>query len=191
MWSDEPNMLLFGLNAKRYVWRNPGTTHHLSSTIPTVKYAGGSIMLWECFSVAGTGRLVRIEGTMNGAKHRQILDDNLLQSANALTLGQICTFQQDNEPKHTAKATLEWVQNKKGQVLEWPSQSPDLNAIENLWKDLKIAVYRHSPSKLTELEKICREEWDKVPKSICAKLIQTYPRRPKAVISTKGASSKC
>uniref|UniRef100_A0AAZ3QSZ8 Caspase-6 n=1 Tax=Oncorhynchus tshawytscha TaxID=74940 RepID=A0AAZ3QSZ8_ONCTS len=40
--------------------------------------------------------------------------------------------------------------------LEWPSQSPDLNPIEHLWRDLKIAVQRCSPSNLTELERICR-----------------------------------
>ena len=32
------------------------------------------------FSAAGTGRLVRVERKMNGAKYREILDDNLLQS---------------------------------------------------------------------------------------------------------------
>jgi hypothetical protein len=36
-------------------------------------------MLWGCFLAAGTGRLVRIEGKMNGkAKYREILDKNLL-----------------------------------------------------------------------------------------------------------------
>ena len=37
-------------------------------------------MQWECFSASGTGRLVRIEGKMNGAKYREILDQNLLHS---------------------------------------------------------------------------------------------------------------
>ncbi len=64
LWSDETKIELFGLNSKRYVWRKPGTAHHLSNTVPTVKHGGGSIMLWGCFSAAGTGRLVAIEGKM-------------------------------------------------------------------------------------------------------------------------------
>ena len=52
-----------------------------------VKHGGGSIMRWECFLAAGTGRLVRIEGKMNGAKYREILNENVLQSAQDLSLG--------------------------------------------------------------------------------------------------------
>jgi hypothetical protein len=58
----------------------------------------------------GTGRLVRIEGKINGAKYREILDENLLQSAQDLRLSQRFTFQQDNDPKQTAKTTQEWLQ---------------------------------------------------------------------------------
>ena len=65
-----------------------------------VKLDGGSIMLGACFSVAGTGRLVRSEGKMNGAKYREIHDENLLQRAQDLRLGRRFTFQHD--PKHIA-----------------------------------------------------------------------------------------
>jgi hypothetical protein len=60
---------------------------------PTVKHGGVSIMLWGCFPAAVTGRLVRIEAKRNGTKYREILDENLLQSAQDLRLGQSFTFQ--------------------------------------------------------------------------------------------------
>ena len=66
LWSDETNMELFGRNEKRYVWHKPNTAHQAKNTISTVKHGGGSIMLWECFSSAGTGALVKIEGEKNG-----------------------------------------------------------------------------------------------------------------------------
>jgi hypothetical protein len=94
LWSDETKIELFGQNAKRHIWRKPGT------------------MLWGCFSAAGFGRLVRIEAKMNRTKYREILDENLLQSAQDLRLGQRFTFQQDNNPKHTVKTTQEWLQDK-------------------------------------------------------------------------------
>ena len=63
-------------------------------------------------------------------------------------------------------------------VLEWPSQSPDLSPVQ-----------QRSPSNLTELERICRKEWEKLPKYRCAKLVASHPRRLKAVIAAEGAST--
>ena len=47
LWSDETKIeTKIGLNAKRHIWKKPGTNC-------TVKHGGGSIMLWGCFSVVG------------------------------------------------------------------------------------------------------------------------------------------
>ena len=75
--SDETKIQLFGLNSKHHDWRKPGTAY-LPNTLPRVKHGGGSIMLWGCFSAAGTGRLVRVEGKLNGAKYRDTLNENLI-----------------------------------------------------------------------------------------------------------------
>ena len=80
------------------MWRKANTAHHPENTIPAVKHGGGSIMLWGCFSSAVTRKLVRIEGKMDGAKYREILEENLFQSARDLRLGWRFTFQQDNDP---------------------------------------------------------------------------------------------
>ena len=69
-------------------------------------------MLWGCFSAAGTGRLVKIDGKMNGAKYREIFDENLLQSVHDLRLGIRFTFQHENYAKHTAKTTQECLRDK-------------------------------------------------------------------------------
>ena len=84
------------------------------------------------FLAAGSGRLVRIEGKMNGAKYREILDENLLQSAQDLRLGRRFTFQQDNNLKHTAKPKQEWLQDKSLNILS-PSQNP-IEHLGETWK---------------------------------------------------------
>jgi hypothetical protein len=100
-----------------------------------------------------------------GAKYREVLEGNLFQSSRDLRLGQ--RFQRLTL-KQTAKATPEWFKRKHLNVLQWPSQSPDLNPIENLWYDLNIAVYQRKPSNLKELEKFClgngqKSQWLDVP----------------------------
>ncbi|MBN3290452.1 TCB1 transposase, partial [Polypterus senegalus] len=188
--SDETKIELFDVNARCHVWRKPGTAHHQANTIPTVKHGGGNIMLWGCFSAAGNWRLVRIKGKMTAAMYRDILDENLFQSALDLRLGRRFFFQQDNDPKHTAKISKEWLQDNSVNVLEWPSQSPDLSPIEHLWRDLKMAVHRRFPSNLMEIERCCTVEWAKLAKDRCAKLVASYSKRLEAVIAAKGKLTK-
>uniref|UniRef100_A0AAQ4S5H1 Tc1-like transposase DDE domain-containing protein n=1 Tax=Gasterosteus aculeatus aculeatus TaxID=481459 RepID=A0AAQ4S5H1_GASAC len=81
------------------------------------------------------------------------------------------------------------MQRNKYNVLEWPSQSPDLNVIENLWSLLKRAVHAQKPSNLTELEMFCKEECSKIPSTRIQTLIGSHRKRLD-VISAKGGSTK-
>ena len=114
----------------------------------------------------------------------------LVQNTQDLRLSWRFAFQQDNDPKHTAETLQEWLRDNFVDVLEGPSKSPELNPMEHLRRDLKMAVHRWSPSNLTELEMIFREEWQKIPKSWCAKLVASYPKRFQAVITANGSSTK-
>src|SRR4029434_10669962 len=137
IWSDVTEMKLFGIKHQRYVWRRQKDSHTEKHLIPNVKYGGGSLKLWGCFSSKGPGHIVRIHGIMDSIKYQQILNENLTAPSSKLEMGRGWTFQQDNDQKHTSKSTQKWSTDRRIKVLPLPSQSPDLNPIENLWDELK------------------------------------------------------
>ncbi len=112
IWSDEPQF-------QASCSKGTSSAHHLQSTIPKVKCSGSSLMLWGCFSVAGTERLVRV---LKKLRRAEGLPSNRTMDLNT---------------------QQEWLIDNSVNVLEWPSQSLSLNPIKYIWKNLKMCVCPH------------------------------------------------
>jgi transposase len=48
----------------------------------------------------------------------------------------------DDTPVHRDKVVKDWREKNDLEKIEWPTQSLDLNSIENVWKLLKDAVQK-------------------------------------------------
>lgn len=142
------------------------------------------IFAWGGFCRKGKTSLFCFRQIMDGKFYVEILDKHIPE-INKL-LGKRWQFQQDNDPKHTSRIAKEFLRENVPSVLDWPSNSPDLNPIENLWGIVKREVEKRMPENFEELEKFMVEEWNAIPQSVIINLIDSMKRRCEEVIEKGG-----
>lgn len=190
IFSDESKFNLFGGDGRQKVWRKPRMELDLKNLTTTVKYGGGGVMVWGCFSACGVGSLVFVDGRMNAEMYVNILRNNLLASAEKFGIADSFYYYQDNDPKHTALRTREWMLYNCPHVMPTPAQSPDCNPIEHLWDYLDTKI-RESPVRdINQLKERLLAEWKKIPVEYCQKLVSSMPRRLAAVVKARGLHTK-
>ncbi len=170
------------------MWWQPGEEYKDKFVLPTVKHGDGSVMVWGCMSAAGTGEQQFIEGTMNANMYCYTLKQSMIPSLRRL--GHRAVFQHDNDPKHTSKTTTVLLKKLRVKVVDWSGVSPDLNTIEHLWGILKQKVVECKLSSIQQLCDVVMEEWKRTPVATCEALMNSMPKRVKAVLESNGGHTK-
>ncbi len=175
LWSDESKFeVLFG-KLRRHIIRTKEDKDNPSCYQRSVQKPA-SLMVWGCMSACGMGSLHIWKGTINAERYIQVLEQHMLPSRRRLFQGRPCIFQHDNARPHTASITTSWLRRRRIQVLKWPTSSPDLSHIENIWRIIKRKMRQRRPKTVEQLEACIRQEWDNIPIPKLEQLVSSVPR---------------
>lgn len=184
IWSDEKKFNLDGPDGIRHYWHD---LRKDAITISRRPAGGGGVTVWGCLGYFGIGHIHMTTDTIKSSDYIHILESNLLPYANQIG-GKNWILMADNAPMHTSKETKAYYQNNNIQLLEWPSVSPDLNPIENLWGILARRIYEGNKqyNSLQDLQDAISQAWSSVGILQLNTLVDSMPERVYMTIRERG-----
>ena len=173
-----------------YIRRPSGERYNPKYTIKTTKHPP-NVMVWGGISSAGRGPLTVIPTgqKVDSSYYISILKEKLQTH---MTILNSSIMQQDSAPCHVSQKTKEWFRRNGISLLDdWPSNSPDLNVIENCWSVIKSRVAAYRPSSRAQLIETIKLVWTtEITPEYCKSLVRSMPQRLKKVIQNKGYPTK-
>ncbi|KAI4292151.1 hypothetical protein PAPHI01_1425 [Pancytospora philotis] len=95
----------------------------------------------------GIGALGFIKTTSNAKVFVEVLESGINKTLKKKHLKvEDVILQQDNDPKHKSASARKYMEKAGMRVLQWPSYSPDLNPIENVWAYIKDRIKKLTKS---------------------------------------------
>jgi len=139
------------------------------------------IHIWGSISINFDREIYIFTEILTGIKYIDILKNNMKIEDNLI-------FQDDNDPKHRSEVVKKWKKDNNIVSLDWPSNSPDLNPIENIWSLLKNKVKKKLSKSIDEFKTNIIECWKEIDQEHINNTINSMPNRIKNVIINKGKS---
>jgi transposase len=148
---------------------------------------GGSVMVWAAFGSRCKTELIFVEGRQNSSSYIKLLQNHLVPNG-VLIGGPNRIFQQDNSSVHASEVVRNWFREHGIRILDWPSISPDLDPIENLWGILVRLVYPNGRKYNTvpELKRALLDAWYQIESSVLKKLVESMHKRLIEVLKKNG-----
>jgi transposase len=157
VFSDETHIHL-GQRGQIWVQRPVGTAYDAEYIRPKTAHPP-RISIWGMFTSRGVGDIHLFQENLDAKLMNHILNQHLIQSCNRVfSETEHWKFLWDNDPKHTSNKIKTWMHNHGVLLLEFPPYSPDLNPIENLWKNLKDRVGQRYARNIEDLQTYIEEE---------------------------------